>query len=152
MTFQNVSFSYSTGEVIFEGLSFTIGGEDFAAFVGPSGAGKSTIAALLNRMYEPDGGEVRADGTPISDFDIDEWRSQASVVRQHPFIFNETLRRNVTIANREAGQEEVERACEIAQVTEFLDELPEGYDTKLGEEGVRLSGGRNSVSHWHGRY
>ncbi len=142
VTFQNVSFAYSTGEVIFEDLSFTIGGDDFAAFVGPSGAGKSTIAALLSRMYEPDGGEIRADGTPIREFDIDEWREQVSVVRQHPFIFNETLRRNVTIANRGASHEEVERVCEIAQVTEFLDELPEGYDTKLGEEGVRLSGGQ----------
>lgn len=142
VTFENVSFSYGDGELIFDDLSFSIGGDDFAAFVGPSGAGKSTIAALLSRMYEPDGGEIRADGTPITAFDVDEWRSEVSVVRQHPFIFNETLRRNVTIANREASQADVERVCEIAQVTEFLDELPDGYDTRLGEEGVRLSGGQ----------
>lgn len=142
VTFEDISFSYTDGEQIFDGLSFTIGGNDFAAFVGPSGAGKSTIASLLSRMYEPDEGEIRVDGTPITKFDIADWRSQVSLVRQHPFIFNETLRWNVTIANRDASQEEVERVCEIAQVTEFLDELPNGYDTVLGEEGVRLSGGQ----------
>jgi len=142
VAFEDVSFSYSTGEQIFEGLSFSFSGDEFAAFVGPSGAGKSTIASLLSRMYEPDSGEIRANEIPIKEFDIDEWRSQVSVVRQNPFIFNETLRRNVTIANREASQEDVERVCEIAQVTEFLDDLPDGYDTQLGEEGVRLSGGQ----------
>lgn len=142
VAFEGVSFAYPTGEKIFDDLTFSIGGDDFAAFVGPSGAGKSTIAALLSRMYEPDGGEIRADGTPIREFDIGEWRSQVSFVRQHPFIFNDSLRRNVTIANRSASQAEIERVCEIAQVTEFLDELPDGYDTILGEEGVRLSGGQ----------
>lgn len=140
--FESVSFAYNNNETIFDNLSFSIGGDDFAAFVGPSGAGKSTIAALLSRMYEPVDGEIRADGTSIHDVDIDDWRSQVSVVRQHPFIFNESLRRNVTIANRDANQEEIERVCEIAQVTEFLDELPDGYETTLGEEGVRLSGGQ----------
>lgn len=142
VTFDDVSFSYNTGEQVFDNLSFTVGGDDFAAFVGPSGAGKSTIASLLTRMYEPNSGEIRVDGTPISEFDVNEWRERVSVVRQHPFIFNETLRRNVTIANRDASQAEVERVCEIAQVTEFLDELPNGYDTMLGEDGVRLSGGQ----------
>ena len=142
VTFDDVTFSYSTGETVFDGLSFSVDDDEFAAFVGPSGAGKSTIAALLTRMYEPDSGDILANGTSICEFDIDEWRSEISVVRQHPFIFNETLRRNVTIANREASQEEIERVCEIAQVAEFLDELPEGYDTMLGEEGVRLSGGQ----------
>jgi len=142
ITFDDVSFSYGTGETVFTDLSFSIDGDEFAAFVGSSGAGKSTIVALVTRMYEPDAGEIDVNGTPISEFDIAEWRSRVSIVRQHPFIFNETLWRNVTIANREATREEVERVCEIAQVTEFLDELPDGYDTMLGEEGVRLSGGQ----------
>jgi len=142
VAFEGVLFSYSTGEQIFDDLTFSFSGDEFAAFVGPSGAGKSTIASLLSRMYEPDNGEIRANGISIKEFDIDEWRSQVSVVRQNPFIFNKTLRRNVTIANREASQEDVERVCEIAQVTEFLDDLPDRYDTQLGEEGVRLSGGQ----------
>jgi subfamily B ATP-binding cassette protein MsbA len=142
VAFEGVLFSYSTGEQIFDGLTFSFSGDEFAAFVGPSGAGKSTIASLLSRMYEPNSGEIRANGISIKEFDIDEWRSQVSVVRQNPFIFNKTLRRNVTIANREASQEDIERVCEIAQVTEFLDDLPDGYETQLGEEGVRLSGGQ----------
>jgi len=142
VTFEDVTFTYSTGETVFNGLSFSVSDDEFAAFVGPSGAGKSTIAALLTRMYEPDSGEIRANGTPIREFDIDEWRSRISIVRQHPFIFNDTLRRNVTIADRDATEREINRVCEIAQVTEFFDELPEGYDTMLGEDGVRLSGGQ----------
>jgi len=142
VTFDDVTFSYDSGETVFEGLSLSVSGDEFAAFVGSSGAGKSTIVSLLTRMYEPDSGEIRANGTPIVEFDIDEWRSRISVVRQHPFIFNETLRRNVTIGNRDATHEEVERVCEIAQVTEFFEELPNGYETMLGEDGVRLSGGQ----------
>lgn len=142
ITFDDVSFSYDTGERVFDDLSFSLDGNEFAAFVGPSGAGKSTIASLLTRMYEPDSGAIRVNEEPIFKFDIDEWRSKISVVRQHPFIFNDTLRRNVTIADRDASQAEIERVCEIAQVTEFLKELPDGYDTMLGENGVRLSGGQ----------
>lgn len=140
--FANVSFTYDTGESIFDGLSLTIETGSFVAFVGPSGAGKSTIVSLLTRMYEPDEGEILADGTPIRQLDADEWRSHVSVVRQNPFIFNDTLRRNVTIGNRDASQEDIERVCKIAQVTEFINNLPEGYETDLGDDGVRLSGGQ----------
>lgn len=143
IVFDNVEFSYiTTNETVFEDLSFTVAGDEFAAFVGPSGAGKSTIASLLSRMYEPDVGEIRVNGTPISEYDIEEWRTHVSVVQQQPFMFNETLKRNLTIANRDATQEEIHHVCEIAQVREFFDELPNGYDTMLGEDGVRLSGGQ----------
>lgn len=142
VAFKDVHFSYDTGEQIFDGLSFSVERGEFVAFVGPSGAGKSTIVSLLTRMYEPDDGDLLADGRPISEMDITEWRERVSVVRQHPFIFNETLRKNVTIADRDASQGEIERVCEIAQITEFLDDLPNGYDTKLGDDGVRLSGGQ----------
>jgi subfamily B ATP-binding cassette protein MsbA len=142
VTLDDVGFAYETGEQIFDGLSLSFETGEFVALVGPSGAGKSTIVSLLTRMYEPDRGEIRLDGTPIREFDIREWRSRVSVVRQHPFIFNDTLRRNVTIGNRHAPQSEVERVCEIAQVTEFFEDLPDGYDTVLGDDGVRLSGGQ----------
>ncbi|WP_128226299.1 ABC transporter ATP-binding protein [Halobacteriaceae archaeon SHR40] len=141
--FEDVEFSYDAGdEQVLQGVSFDIQRGNFAAFVGPSGAGKSTIVSLLARMYEPDGGQITADGTEISQYDIGDWRSRISVVRQDPFIFNETLRYNVTIGNRDATDRKVRQVCEIAEVTEFLDELPEGFDTMLGEEGVRLSGGQ----------
>jgi subfamily B ATP-binding cassette protein MsbA len=142
ITFDSVAFTYQTGETVFDGLDLTIKGNEFAAFVGSSGAGKSTIVGLLTRMYKPQSGEIRINGTAITEFDLEEWRSQISVVRQHPFIFNDTLRQNVTVADRSVSDEEVERVCEIAQVTEFLDDLPNGYETQLGEDGVRLSGGQ----------
>jgi subfamily B ATP-binding cassette protein MsbA len=140
--FDRVSFEYQTGETVFEKLSFSFERGDFVAFVGPSGAGKSTIVSLLSRMYRPGSGEIRVDGTPVDRFDLAEWRSRVAVVRQNPFIFNDTLWQNVTIGNRDASRAEVERVCEIAQVTEFLDDLPDGYDSVLGDDGVRLSGGQ----------
>jgi len=142
ISFDDVSFAYETGEQIFEELSLRFESGEFVAFVGPSGAGKSTIVSLITRMYEPDAGAIRADSTPIDEFDIRDWRSRISVVRQHPFIFNDTLEHNITIGDRDASRSEVERVCEIAEVTEFLDDLPDGYDTVLGDEGVRLSGGQ----------
>ncbi|WP_338729855.1 ABC transporter ATP-binding protein [Haladaptatus sp. DJG-WS-42] len=140
--FSDVSFSYTEDERVLQNLSFDVDSGDFVAFVGSSGAGKSTIVSLLTRMYEPNSGEIRANGIPIDRFDIGKWRSRIAVVRQNPFVFNDTLRYNVTIGNRNATQEQIERACEIAQVTEFIENLPNGYDTVLGDNGVRLSGGQ----------
>jgi subfamily B ATP-binding cassette protein MsbA len=140
--FDDVSFAYETSEQILDSLSFSVNRGEFVAFVGPSGAGKSTIVSLLTRMYGPDTGEIRADGTPINQFSIDQWRSRVSVVRQNPYVFNETLRYNITIGNRDVSEEKLQEVCEIAQVTEFVDDLPNGYDTVLGDEGVRLSGGQ----------
>jgi subfamily B ATP-binding cassette protein MsbA len=93
-------------------------------------------------MYEPTSGQVLANGTPISEMDIDEWRDHITVVRQNPYIFDDTLRYNLTIGNRDASKAELDRVCEIAKVDEFFDELPHGYETQLGDDGVRLSGGQ----------
>ena len=141
--FDSVDFSYSSSdERVLRDLSFSVERGEFVAFVGQSGAGKSTIVSLLVRMYSPDAGEIRADGVPIEEFDLESWRERIAVVRQDPHIFNDTLEQNVTIGNRDASRREVERVCEIARVDEFLDELPNGYDSRLGDEGVRLSGGQ----------
>ena len=143
VSFEDVSFSYETGdEQVLDGVSFSLDRGEFIGFVGQSGAGKSTIVSLLVRLYTPDDGEIVADGTPITEFDITEWRERVSVVRQDPFLFNDTLRANITVGNRSASQADVERVAEIARVTEFLDDLPNGYDTLLGDNGVRLSGGQ----------
>ncbi|MFP8956785.1 ABC transporter ATP-binding protein [Natrialbaceae archaeon A-CW3] len=139
--FDNVLFGYED-EPVLRNVSFEIRDEEFIAFVGPSGAGKSTIAALLARLYEPDSGEITATGKAVDEYDRIEWRSRIAVVRQDPFIFDDTLRYNVTIGDREATQEDIEWACEVAHVSEFLDELPDGYETHLGDNGVRLSGGQ----------
>lgn len=142
IAFKDVHFSYTEEEQVLDGISFEAEKGEFVAFVGQSGAGKSTIVSLLARMYDPDSGEIRANGVPINEYDLEEWREQVAVVRQQPFIFNDTLKANVTIGNREATRSDVKRVCEIAKVNEFLEELPNGYDSQLGDDGVRLSGGQ----------
>lgn len=140
--FRNVSFSYAGDEKTMENVSFTLRKGEFVGFAGSSGAGKSTIVSLLTRMYEPDAGVITANGQPICSFDIREWRECISVVRQQPFIFNDTLRYNLTVASRDATEEEIIDACEIAKITEFLEELPRGLETEVGDDGVKLSGGQ----------
>ncbi len=140
--FDEIGFSYTDEEQVLQEISFSIKRGEFIAFVGKSGAGKSTIVSLLARMYDPDHGVIQADGVPIQEYDIDDWRERIAVVRQDPYIFNDTLERNVNIGNRDATRQEIKQICKIAKVTEFLDELPNGYESELGDDGVRLSGGQ----------
>ena len=140
--FDEVKFSYTDDEIVLQGIDFEVTKGEFVAFVGQSGAGKSTIVALLARLYEVDSGEIRANGLPIDEIDIKEWRDRIAVVRQNPFIFNDTLRYNLTVGNRNVSEDDLDRVCRIARVDEFLCDLPSGYDTILGDEGVRLSGGQ----------
>lgn len=141
--FDDVRFSYEgQKDESLSGVTFEFEKGEFIGFVGQSGAGKSTIVSMLVRMYEPDSGEIRANSRRIHEMDIDEWRSRIAVVRQNPFIFNDTLRYNLTIGNRKVSQADLERVTQIAKVDEFLDELPDGYETQLGDDGVRLSGGQ----------
>jgi subfamily B ATP-binding cassette protein MsbA len=140
--FDDVEFSYDPDESVLNGISFEIDRGEFIAFVGQSGAGKSTIVSLLARLYQPDQGKIRANGQSISEYDLDAWRSRIALVRQQPFIFNDTLANNITVADRDATREDIERVCTIAKLDEFVDELPNGYDSHLGDDGVRLSGGQ----------
>jgi subfamily B ATP-binding cassette protein MsbA len=141
--FEDIHFAYSgQDDVAIEKVYFKFQKGDFIGFVGQSGAGKSTIVSLLVRMYEPDAGEIRANGRPIHKMDIDEWRSKVAVVRQNPFIFEDTLRYNLTIGNRGVSEAELDRVTRITKIGEFFDDLPNGYETQLGDEGVRLSGGQ----------
>ena len=140
--FDDVHFSYDDEEEVLRGIDFTVEKGEFVGFVGQSGAGKSTIVSLLARLYPVDHGEIRANGIPIDEMDIAEWRDRLSMVRQDPFIFNDTLRYNLTLGNREVSDKELDRVCSIAKVDEFIDELPDGYDSLLGDDGVRLSGGQ----------
>ena len=142
VTFDDVAFSYTDDEQVLDGISFDVARGEFVAFVGQSGAGKSTIVSLLARLYDPDNGEIPADSTPIDEFSLESWRKRVAVVRQRPFIFDDTLEGNLTVGNRTATRKEVERVCEISMVDEFFDELPNGYDSQLGDDGVRLSGGQ----------
>ncbi|MBO4248907.1 ABC transporter ATP-binding protein [Halomicrobium sp. IBSBa] len=142
VVFEDVTFSYDSSETVLRDISFEANTGEFVAFVGQSGAGKSTIITLLARMYDADDGEIRADGVPIEEFDLEAWRDRIAIVRQNPFIFNDTLEYNITVGNRDATQAEIERVAEIAKLDEFLDELDDGYDTLVGDNGVRLSGGQ----------
>jgi len=141
LTFDDVTFSYDDERVLAD-VSFEVDRGEFAAFAGPSGAGKSTLVSLVSQLYRPDDGEIAADGTPINEFGLDEWRSRVAVIRQSPFIFNESLRDNIAVGDRDASDAELQTAARTARVTEFLDELPDGYATMLGDDGVRLSGGQ----------
>jgi subfamily B ATP-binding cassette protein MsbA len=142
INFDDVHFSYNEDEQILKGISFEIERDEFIAFVGQSGAGKSTVVSLLARLYDPDRGSIKGDDIPIEEYNLDEWRERIAVVRQQPFIFNDSLENNITVGNREATRQDVERVCEIAKVDEFLDDLPNGYESQLGDDGVRLSGGQ----------
>jgi subfamily B ATP-binding cassette protein MsbA len=141
--FDDVRFSYGgQDEEALSGVSLKFEKGEFIGVVGQSGAGKSTIVSMLVRMYEPDSGEIRANSRRIHEMDIDKWRSKVAVVRQDPFIFNDTLRYNLTIGNRDVSKAKLDRVTRIAKVEEFFDELPDGYETQLGDDGVRLSGGQ----------
>jgi subfamily B ATP-binding cassette protein MsbA len=142
LSFENVRFGYDDEAQVLRGISLIVERPEFVALVGKSGAGKSTVVSLLGRLYEPDGGRIVADGTPIDRLPVDEWREHIAVVRQQPYVFDETLRFNLRVGNQEASEAALERACELAQITEFLGELPKGLDTELGDDGVRLSGGQ----------
>jgi subfamily B ATP-binding cassette protein MsbA len=142
--FNDVRFSYEEQrEEALSGVSFEFEKGEFIGFVGQSGAGKSSIVSLLARLYEPDSGEIRVNGRSIHEMDIDEWRSKVAVVRQNPFIFDATLRYNLTVGNRGVSKAELDRVARIASVDEFFDELPNGYETRLGDDGIRLSGGQH---------
>nr|WP_282594696.1 ABC transporter ATP-binding protein [Halomarina salina] len=142
VVFDDIEFSYLDDETVLDGLSLEVCSGEFVALVGQSGSGKSTVVSLLTRLYDPDGGEIRLDGTPIEEFDVDAWRSRIAVVRQDPFMFDATLRYNLTLGRRDATDADLDRVSTVAKVDEFLTDLPAGYDTQIGENGVQLSGGQ----------
>lgn len=140
--FDDVSFSYSPEVPVLQNVSFRIEPKQVVAFVGPTGAGKTTIVSLIARFYDPISGVVKIDGTDIRKYKLHSLRRQMSFVLQDTLLFRAPLWQNIAYGKPEASRSEIIRAAEMANATEFIDRLPEGYNTMVGERGVTLSGGQ----------
>jgi ATP-binding cassette, subfamily B, heavy metal transporter len=139
--FENVRFGYRPDREILHGMSFTIPAGGKVAIVGPTGSGKSTISRLLFRFYDVTGGRILIDGQDIGDVTQASLRAAIGVVPQDTVLFNDTICYNIRYGRPAASQAEVEQAARLAQVHDFVTRLPDGYDTKVGERGLKLSGG-----------
>jgi len=147
VAFNHVQFHYRSDAPILKDVSITVRAGERVALVGPSGAGKSTTLKLLNRFYDVTGGSITIDGMDIRRMPLAFLRNQIGLVQQEPFLFNGTVRENILYGDLSAGQEAIEAAAKAARAHEFIVKLPEGYDTWIGERGVKLSvGQRQRVS------
>ena len=143
INFSNVGFKYeSTEKKAIKGIDISISGNSMAAFVGHSGAGKSTIINLLPRFYDPQDGVIEIDGQNIKDVSLSSLRSSLSMVSQDVILFDDTIRNNIAYAKNNATDAQISKACEFAAADEFIEKLPNGYNTMIGENGIRLSGGQ----------
>ncbi len=142
IAFENVCFSYDENTPILDRVSFEVKAGQMLAIVGPTGVGKSTTINLLARFYEPDSGEILVDGENISDLTIASLRVHMSIVLQDVFLFNGTIAENIAYGFKNATPEQIVEAAKIARIHDYIEELPEGYNTTIGERGVRLSGGQ----------
>ena len=144
--FDHVYFKYpDTSEVdpyVLDDMSFTINVGENIALVGPSGAGKTTISKLIPRFYDVDRGEIRVDDDNIKNLTIDSLRDNIGIVQQDVYLFSGTVKDNIRYGKEDATDEEIIKAAELAGATEFIKDLPEGFDTYIGERGVKLSGGQ----------
>jgi len=140
--FKDVSFNYGTDKRVLEDLSFTIEAGQVAAIVGPSGTGKSTLVSLIPRFYDPASGSVAIDGTDIRQYRLKSLRDQISFVLQDTLLFRATIWENIAYGKPNASPAEIRRAADLANAREFIEEMPDGYDTMVGERGVTLSGGQ----------
>jgi ABC-type multidrug transport system fused ATPase/permease subunit len=141
VVFENVGFSYNADRTILKNVSLRARPGEMVALAGPTGAGKSTLVNLLPAFYEPASGRILVDGQDISGITLASLRSHISVVSQEAFLFNGTVRENILYGRLDATEEEMIAACKAANCHEFISHLPEGYDSRVGERGVKLSVG-----------
>ncbi|MBT2755181.1 ABC transporter ATP-binding protein [Mesobacillus foraminis] len=140
--FHNVSFSYDENKPVLKGINLAVSRGQTVAFVGPSGAGKSTICSLIPRFYDVDGGSITIDGVDIRHMTKKSLRSQIGIVQQDVFLFTGSLRENIAYGSLNASQEEIKHAAKRAHLEDFIAGLPAGYETQIGERGLKLSGGQ----------
>jgi len=142
VTYDDVTFGYDEDETIVENIDFTVQGGETVALVGPTGAGKSTLLKLLMRMYDIDGGHIHIDGQDISEVTLKSLRKSMGYVSQDTFLFYGTVEENIAYGSFDADREQVVEAAKMAEAHAFIENLPDGYDTEVGERGVKLSGGQ----------
>ncbi|MEO1670134.1 MAG: heterocyst formation ABC transporter subunit HepA [Cyanobacteria bacterium J06631_2] len=142
ITFRGVDFAYESGSPILQNINLTLERGQVTAFVGASGAGKTTLADLIPRFYEPTAGLIRLDGRDIRDFEIDSIRRRMAIVSQDTFIFNTTIANNIAYGLDNVSEAEIWQAAAQANALEFIQEMPDGLNTELGDRGTRLSGGQ----------
>jgi subfamily B ATP-binding cassette protein MsbA len=142
LTVDGVHFAYPGGEEVLRGIGFEVPPRTVVALVGPSGAGKTTLARLIPRFYDPTAGRILVDGLDVRALDLRSYRRQIGIVPQEVFLFDRTIADNVAYGRPQASREEIGAAAAAANATEFIDALPDGFDTVVGERGVRLSGGQ----------
>jgi len=140
--FRNVSFSYVDSIPVLKDISFKVRPGETLALVGATGVGKTTIASLIPRFYDPNAGDIFVDGVDIRDLALASLRGQISLVSQDVFLFNGTVRENIVYGSPEASEEDILAASKAANAHEFIEALVQGYDTRIGERGVKLSGGQ----------
>jgi ATP-binding cassette subfamily C protein CydD len=140
--FDDVHFAYAPGRPALAGTSFAIGPGERVAVVGPSGAGKTTVASLLLGFIRPDRGSIRIDGVDLSGLDLDDWRRHLAWLPQNPRLFQGSIADNIRLGLPDADLEAVRDAARRAHAAEFIEQLPAGYDTAIGERGAGLSGGQ----------
>lgn len=142
IVFDKVNFSYDNDNVVLKNMSFEVEPNKTVAFVGKSGAGKSTIFNLISKLYDPESGSIFLDSHNIKDLDRDSIRGNLSIISQNPYIYNMSIRENLQVIKKNATKKEIEEACKMACLHEFIMTLKDGYDTIVGEGGVTLSGGQ----------
>jgi subfamily B ATP-binding cassette protein MsbA len=141
--FENVSLQYDSGKsAALKQVTCSINIGETTAFVGPSGSGKSSLISLICRFYDPSAGRLLIDGVPLPELDLAWWRNRIAVVSQEVYLFNATVAENINYGKLDATREELVEAARKAHAMEFIEELPEGFETILGDRGVRLSGGQ----------
>jgi ABC-type multidrug transport system fused ATPase/permease subunit len=140
--FDHVSFSYPDRPLLLSEINLRIGRGQFVAIVGESGAGKSTLVDLVMALHDPTLGQITVDGVPLPEFEVGSYRHRIGYVPQESSLFNASIRENLLWAKENANEEEIRSACDRANASEFIEKLPQGYDTVIGDRGVRLSGGQ----------